>query len=350
MEKVEKISVVVPVYNTAPYLDDFFNGMQGQTFLDWKVYFAYDISDDGSEEKLNDFVRSNPNKYEIIYIPKKDGLGAARDYALNTGKIVGDYVIFLDPDDYPDDSFLQRLYDTAIEYNADVTVCGYERFDDESGKVLCVEAVNNPEELITDIANFDLLGYMTLVVWNKLLKREVIDGLRFTNVKRNEDVFWTLRLIPRIRSIKCINESLYHYRVRTSSLNNNIKEKDYNNVIDEFIKLSIEFSSTPEIREKYKNVINTIAFTRFGIGLTYRTSLNDLKNTKKYSMRTRDVLDEFYPGWRKNELLSFSKCKSRGIKGLGIWGCKILYYLGMFQIYVYFYNWFVKTFKYEIKW
>ena len=346
----EKISVIVPVYNTEPYLEDFLSRMTKQTFQDFKAYLVYDVSSDHSLDILKKYESNDPRHYEILYSPQKDGLGAARDYALNSGKIEGDYVLFLDPDDYPELCFLERLYSEAVKSGADITMCGFERFDDETGKVLCTEMCSNPTELIVNIADFDLLAYMNPVVWDKLYKRELIADLRFSNIKRTEDVFWLMRMVPRIKSIKCINESLYHYRVRGNSLLNSINRDAYMEVTESFRAVSSELIAEYGDGYPFKDVIDLIGFTRCGIGITYRAGMNDLKHAKEYARNSGMILDRHYSGWRKNRFLTFSSCRKHGIKGLGIWGCYILYKMNKFEIYIWLYTRFKQVFKREVKW
>ncbi len=346
----EKISIIVPVYNTEPYLEDFFSKLVAQTFQAFKAYLVYDVSTDKSLEILKKYEGLDSEHYEILYSPKKDGLGAARDFALNSGKVCGDYVLFLDPDDYPEERFLERLYEEAVKSGADITICGFERFDDATGKVLCTEMVNNPTELITKIPDFDLLAYMNPVVWDKLYKRELVENLRFTNIKRTEDVFWLMRMIPHIKSIQCINEVLYHYRVRDDSLLNSINEKAYQDVVANFGLVSKELSETYGTNNPFQDIIDLIGFTRCGIGITYRAGMNDIKNSKKYAKQSRRVLDESFPGWKKNRFLTFSSCRKHGIKGLGIWGCRVLYKMNCFSIYIRLYTWYKKIVKKEVKW
>ena len=346
----EKISIVVPVYNTEPYLEDFFTRMVDQTFKDYKVYLVYDVSSDNSLNILKKYEASFPEYFEVLYSPKKDGLGAARDYALDSGKINGDYVMFLDPDDYPDKNFLEKLYNEAIKTGADITMCGFERFDDETGDVICTEMVHNPTELITDIENCDLLAYMNPVVWDKLYKRKLVEQIRFTNIKRTEDVFWLLRMIPSIHSIKCINEVLYHYRSRSDSLLNTLTEKAYDEVSDALISISKEFEQNGFKSSKYWDLIEFIVFCRFGIGVTYRVSKTNKNKAKLISNRTKALLDAHFCNWKKNKFLSFRHCASHKIKGIAIWGCGLLYKINKFPIYVKLYSFMQRHTKTEVRW
>lgn len=347
--KKTAINIIVPVYNSAKYLPEFFLKLEEQFFQNYKVFIVYDVSEDNSLEMIQDQVNSKPEKYKLLVSPKKEGVGAARDYALNSGEVDGEYILFLDPDDYPEKEFLERLYNKAVETDADVVACGFERFEDGTNIVLCTEMIHNPNIIVTDIKDFDLFAYMNPVVWNKLYKREAIEGLRFTKVKRTEDVFWLMRMIPHIKSIVFINDVLYHYRVRSDSLLNTIGEKEYFEAINGFEEVGKEIKEN-KISKEYVELLDVIAFFRCGIGITYRSAINDIKSTKKYFNKSKQVLDEYYPGWRKNKFLKLSTCYKRGIKGIAIWGCSVLYKLNFFQLYVYLYYFFQKTFKTEIRW
>lgn len=345
----EKISIIVPVFNTAKYLNQFFSQLDKQEYTDFKVYIVYDESQDDSYKIIKNKEKNSPNKYKVLFSPKKNGLGAARDFALDSGLIKGDYVLFLDPDDYPNENFLSELIKSAEETDADITMCGFERFDDETGKVLCTEMINNPIELITDVANFDLLAYMNPVVWDKLYKRKLIENIRFGIIRRSEDVFWLMRMIPYINSIKCVNKSLYHYRVRSDSLLNSITKKDYEEVLSNYVKVSNEYKMQIS-NSDYVDIINLIAFLRCGIGITYRAALHDLKNATWYCERSKETLNVYYAGWQHNRFLRFNVCKKHGLKGIAIWGCLLLYKSNLFVVYIYLYYLFTKIFKKEVKW
>ncbi|MCM1218377.1 MAG: glycosyltransferase family 2 protein [Lachnospiraceae bacterium] len=347
---MEKISIVVPTYNVAKYLDNFFRKLEEQTYQDFKVYIVYDESTDESLKIIERYHQQRPQKYEIIMSPKKDGLGAARDCALDSGAIVGDYVLFLDPDDYPESNFLERMITKALQTDADVVVCGFERFEDGTNKVLCKEMIHNPEEMVTNIADFDMLAYMNPVVWDKLYKRTCIESLRFTNIKRTEDVFWLMHMIPHIKSIAFVNEVLYHYRVRENSLLNTISEKAYEEVTQAFADVGMEMILCHKDDNEYTDLLNLIAFFRCGIGITYRTAVNDIRNTKKYVAHSRKILDKYFSKWQSNRFLKLSCCSKYGLKGWAIWGCKVLYSINAFPVYVYLYSTFQRVFKKEIRW
>lgn len=346
----EKISIIVPVYNTEKYLHCFFSKLEKQTYQDFRAYIVYDQSTDSSLEIIKEYEKKNPSHFEIIYSPRKDGLGAARDCALDSGKIVGEYVLFLDPDDYPELNFLEKLVNKADKTHSDITICGFDRFEDETNHVLTVEMIHNPNHVVHDISKFDLMAYMNPVVWDKLYRRELINGLRFSNIKRTEDVFWLMRMIPRIKSISFVNEVLYHYRVRKDSLLNSISRTAYDDVINNFISVRKELDDYYGEDSIYKNILDLIGFFRCGIGITYRAAINDKNNISYYTKKSKKVLNEYYSGWNDNPYLTFRSCKNRGLKGLAIYCCKILYKMNLFSIYVYIFSLITSKLKKDIKW
>lgn len=101
-----------------------------------------------------------------------------------------------------------------------------------------------------------------------------------------------MRMLPRVKTIKCINESLYHYRVRGDSLLNSIKKQAYLEVLENFKTVSKEINENKSVNDEYRNVLELIAFFRCGIGITYRAAMNDMKNAKWYCSTSKQVLDE----------------------------------------------------------
>ena len=97
-------------------------------------------------------------------------------------------------------------------------------------------------------------------------------------------------------------------------------------------------------------ILEASVFVRFGIGMTTRTCLCDSKEKKKIIKESRQFLDIFFTGWRKNKLLSFFECAKRGVKTLLIWRCRFLYKINCFNIFVFDYSLFTKLFKKDIKW
>lgn len=345
-----RISIIAPVYNVGKYLDCFFENMIKQTYQDFKIFCVYDTSTDNSLDILKKYEKLYPDKVEVIISLKKNGLGAARDLALDSGKVKGEYVLFLDPDDYPEINFLEKMIHTADKTKADITICGFDRFDDETGKVYCVEMTKNKSNYITDVTESDTIAYVNPAVWNKLYRYSVIENSRFTEIKRAEDLIYLIRILPKVKSVAFINEVLYHYRVRYDSLSNTIKERDYDEFLDTIKVVKSEYNINYKNFNSYISLLELMVFIHAGVSFTYRLAASDKKSTNMYIRKTKDYLDENFPGWSKNKYLNISHCIKGGVKKIGLWGCRLLYKINMFKLFISFYNFIIYRLKVDIKW
>lgn len=334
-----KVNVIVPVYNVAPYLETFFGALLNQTLQDFDIWVVNDRSTDNSPEIIKSFAEQYPEKINIINNAENLGLCGARNAGLDQCNSKGEYILFLDSDDYIEPTYIEKMVSSADQYHADITICGLERFDDKTGKSVCIEMVNNPEELITDIKRFELLGYMNPVVWNKLYRRTVIGDTRFTAIKRSEDTVFLFSVLPNVKSIKFINEVLYHYRLRDTSLSGAITDEIYESMLDGFKETKQYFIQNTQYKE-FMDLFAVQMFIRCGIGGACRLSFRNMKKALYYIRRTRDFMDEHFREWRKNKYLSFDHWWKRDVYALAVSGAAMLYKSHLFIFFVYVY-WFM---------
>ena len=167
------LSIIIPVYNAEKYLDKCLDNIINQSFNNYEIILVNDGSTDNSEKIVDDYV----NKYSnIIKINKKNGgPGAARDEGLKIAR--GNYISFVDSDDYVDSNMLSYMMNYIKKYNCDIAICGIYMFDDYTGKELGKielseenrEKPLNREELITLYLNNKITGHL----WNKIYKRKI---------------------------------------------------------------------------------------------------------------------------------------------------------------------------------
>lgn len=333
-----KVNVIIPVYNVAPYLNVFFDSLFNQTFQDFDVWVVNDKSTDNSLEIIESYAKSFPEKINIINNDVNLGLCGARNEGLNHCNSNGEYILLLDSDDYIENTYIEKMVNNAEKYHADITICGLERFDDSTGKCVCKEMINNPEELITDIRNFEMLGYMNPVVWNKLFRRTVIGDSRFTTIKRSEDTVFLFSILPNVKSIKFVNEILYHYRIRNTSLSGAITNDIYESML-------LGFSETRQLflkNEKYVEFMDLFVvqmFIRCGMGGACRLSFKDMSKAFYYENKTREYMDKNFPEWRKNRYLSLQCWWKRDLYALLLSCAAILYKCHLFVLFICLY-WF----------
>lgn len=345
------ISVVIPVYNSKPFLEELIRQLSVQTFKDFDVIFVCDVSSDESEKVLPELLKNSSFQYTCILRPKKNGVGKARDYALDNGLIDGEFVLFLDSDDRFPADYLQRLYDSIVENNADIATCGFRRVDRRTGRVIATDMCNNPKRISVS-QHESLLQLINPAPWNKLIRVSRIGDIRF-GLSFMEDAVFMALLLPRCRRISFINEPIFDYFVDPNSLSGANGLKAWKVGMEGFQIAKDYAEKHIETYRGYEDCITAMAFMRVGIGATSRACMSKNVTGKKRRQILREsmqYLDTFFPDWRTNRFLSFSALIKRGFKGLLLWRCRLLYKWHMFGWFVFQYKTFTKIFKHDIKW
>lgn len=345
------ITVVVPLYNVGDFLPRFFESLNKQNFDNFSCLFVLDSSPDNTETILYKCIKDFPNlQCRVLRKPKREGLGKARDFALDSGLINSKYVIFIDADDVPQPDFLLKLVDKAEKAGADITFCGFRRIDEKTGKEISVEMVHNPETICSGDFS-DIVCYFNPATWNKLMLVSTIGALRYVyKGGLCEDEMFYLQMIPRCKVLAFVNEPLYDYRIRGDSLASSIDEKVYGPVQEAYLDVKKKYESNPAFFAPYQDFLVASIFMRFAIGFTTRVCLSNRKHSNLIIRSSKTFLDSNFKGWRKNKYLSFSRCFKRGFKALNIWRCRLLYKLNLFPLFVFEYSAFTKLFKKDVKW
>jgi glycosyltransferase involved in cell wall biosynthesis len=344
------ISIVVPIYNSLPYLDTFFSCLSNQTFTDYQAVFVYDKSNDGTFDKLRLCVSRHPNiKSFILEKPIKEGVGKARDFALDSGLIKGKYVLFLDCDDTFEPNFLADLYNAAEERKADIVMCGYERIDERINKVVSTEMVHNPDDIV-DLRESTIIPYLNPAPWNKLYRFDVVKDARFVYPGGGEDEMFFLKVLPNCHKISFINKVLYHYALHAGSVLSNTDLSLYEKSKEGYESVVSFYRSHGQSYLDFWPLCEACIFVRFGIGMTTRTCLSLPKAQRKIIKGTRTFFVGHLLSWKRNKLLSFSTSFKNGLKALFIWRCRYLYKAHCFGLFVSEYRLFTRLFHKDIKW
>lgn len=219
-----KVSVVIPVYNTEKYLRQCLDSLQNQTLKDLEIICVDDGSTDGSLVVLKEYAGRDP-RFRIIS-QMNQGPGAARNAGLDQAS--GEYLIFLDSDDWFEPDFLESMAARAEATGADVTVCCSDEFDTHSGQVLdgswmlklslLPKSVFRPEEVAENLFQFTY-GWP----WDKLYRREYVlkEGFRYPDFAISQDLVFVYPSIFCAGSISISNRTFIHHRVnRLASVSN----------------------------------------------------------------------------------------------------------------------------------
>lgn len=211
----EKISVIVPVFQVKDYLEGCIISILKQTYKNIELILVDDGSTDGSGLICDQFAHKDER---ILVLHKENGgLSSARNAGLDHAN--GDYIAFVDSDDWVDLDYIRKMYEVCRLHDCDVCQCGiYDAINDDmeirdSGGV---PSIYTPLEFA--YAEMSLLSWDCVVCWNKLYKSELFKGIRFPEGKIHEDEYTTYKVLNRANRIALLPTRLYYYRRRPESI------------------------------------------------------------------------------------------------------------------------------------
>lgn len=344
------ITVIVTTYNTEKYIARCLDSLINQTFQDFDIIIVDDCSKDNTQKIILEYADKFIEKIKYVFMPQNTGAPAnTRNKALESGLITGKYIIFLDGDDDIENNFLEKLFITAENNEADITFCGYERFDAETLKVYCKEMTNNKYQYLEKKDFNDDLAFFNTAFWNKLIRYDFIKDFRFKNVCGVDDPLFMIDIYQYTKKLAFTNDILIRYRVYNSSTIN------VHLVLDEMKKFRYELVN---IKQDYlKNnlididILTLFVFIHIGISMPFRVYRNKLCNINEYIKLTKKYFDDNFSNWKNLKYLNLYYAFSKhGIKGLGLWGCRLLYKVGMFKLFLMFYLFLINRLNIDIKW
>lgn len=247
-----KISVIVPVYNVEDYLNKCINALKNQTLTDLEFIFINDGSTDNSLKILENFAAED-SRAKIIN-QENQGVGAARTVGLKIA--TGQYAGFVDPDDWVDLDFFEKLYNATDNGNIDI-VKGNADIIKFNGKIEHTpEQENIKQEIEKDSFPFTSFGG----AWfSAIYKKELIDkySVNFPNTQYLEDVAFLSKILYVAGSFKLVNDSFYHYFKRKSSLTNKkFTIKTYEHFFNSYKDIMDFLNKTDSSKEKYLKFCN----------------------------------------------------------------------------------------------
>lgn len=219
---MDKISLIVPIYNVVPFLDECLSSIEQQEQENLEVILVNDGSTDKPFPICNEYCMKHLN---WKYLEKENGgLSSARNYGMEHA--TGDWVFFLDSDDKLEPGALSTLLYFAAENNCEVVQGGFRYwFDNSLASDNLNELASNSCCLSREQAMMELIVGSTIknFAWGKLYKKEIIDDIPFAEGKFFEDSFWQHLVFNRITKLGIVNQPCYYYRQRPSSISGQLK-------------------------------------------------------------------------------------------------------------------------------
>ena len=213
--KKSLVSVIVPIYNVESFLDECMQSIASQTYENLEIILVDDGSPDNCPAMCDAWAEKD-SRIKVIH-KENGGLSDARNagLAIATGALIA----FVDSDDRIEPDFIRELYAAMERTGADIAECGV-AYVDETGAVLKHRPVAPEKELdrIGALRRLVLEDGVYQTVWNKLYRREVLDGIPFEKGKYHEDDFWTYQVFDRIEKLALVEKPLYNYLQRGGSI------------------------------------------------------------------------------------------------------------------------------------
>lgn len=247
---MDKISIIVPIYNVKKYIDRVVNCLINQTYHNLEIILVDDGSTDGSS-KICDKYKKKDNRIIVIH-QKNSGVSVSRNVGLKYA--TGEYIGFVDSDDYISLNMYETLYNNLTNTNSDISVCNHltfkdklPEFDNESN-IKIFDRIDALKDIITG-------GVITNFLWNKLFKKEVFENISFPEGKIYEDLYVMPRLIDNANIICFDSKRMYGYYQRSDSYVNSYsldKNNNYLEFCDDCYEYLSKYEKLEEERESYR--------------------------------------------------------------------------------------------------
>ena len=293
------VSIIVPIYNVEGYIEKCLESLVNQTLQDIEIILVNDGSTDNSALIAKRFLENYPEK--IVYLEKENGgLSDARNYGIPYAK--GEYIAFLDSDDYVEKNMYEEMYNLAKKQNSDMVQCNFywEYPEKDKKKIADLKEYKGKKEMLEETR---------VEAWNKLIRREILvenPEIRFPKGLRYEDMEFTYKLIPYIEKVDILNKPFIHYIQRQNSISNTQNEKTKE--IFEVLENVIEFYKQNKLYEEYKDEIEYIYVrTVFCSSLLRIVKIQDENIKTQLLEKTWENVNTRFPNWKKNPILKKNK-------------------------------------------
>lgn len=217
------VSIIIPVYNTEKYLRKCVDSVRNQTYQKLEIWLVNDGSADSSGAICDEYARMD-SRIAVIH-QANAGQGAARNVALD--RCSGEYIAFVDSDDWIAETFVEQMVQAIEEFDADICICGYYA---HTG-IRTVDIAHVPRVLD---GTYDIMKHavsskdITTMPWDKLYRRCLLESNRFPFVRANEDAYLLYDILQECKRIVVVGECLYHQFIRPGSTErSDFSDKNY---------------------------------------------------------------------------------------------------------------------------
>ena len=273
------ISVIIPVYNTAAYLRQCMDSLTGQTYADFEALVVEDGSTDGSD-RICDEIAAGDDRIRVFHL-ENGGVSRARNFALSQAR--GEYIAFLDSDDWMEKDMLAKLHAAVDGSGADAAMCN--AYNAEDDKRYPAPLCRGLPEAVCGDEIFRVFVGRSGTLWNKLIGAKCIGETRFReDMRYGEDIFFLRDIASDVHQLHIMQDPLYNYRrlrqgnVTSAALNDRYADllKMTEMAASELFALGFDFEAVSRIRMCAGRLLKAASFVPMQASADYRRRLTRL--------------------------------------------------------------------------
>jgi glycosyltransferase involved in cell wall biosynthesis len=308
MATTPKISIIIPVYNVEEYLPRCIDSLRNQSFQNLEIILVDDGSPDNSGKICDEYALKDAR---IKVIHKENGRAYdARNKGLDMA--TGDFIGFMDSDDFIHPEMYQSLYDLLIKYDTDIAQCCFIKV--QSGEIIPPIPDNSPQVYSNEEALAQLYSDASIefsVIWNKIYKKELVQNVRFKKAFIHDDEFFTYKLLYAASKVVAVESQFYYYYQSPNSM-----------IRSTFSDRKMEYAEAMEerltfFREKGLTDLYILAQKRYCLWILYFYYMysNELQNypelrkslMRRFEINSFEVRNVERHPWRLKQSLKMAK-------------------------------------------
>ena len=303
-----KVSIILPVYNVAQYIGKCTDSLLNQTLDDLEVFFVDDHGPDNSMEIVKQRVEGHPRAAEFHFIktPQNMGAGMARNFAIE--QCTGEYIAFVDSDDWIEPTMFEDLYNRAKQFDADICYGqGLQDFSDGRPSNL----LKNPDISEGPISHQDRAFFLANYVsyfWTFIYKRSLIQGknIRYPEERCADDSFFVACALFTAQSAAHVDKVYYHYLIRENSVVTTKNPTKYLKRLTVFKKL-LAYAKAQGVYEEFKKEIDFLYIKKGYLVSSFNYIVNVDAPTTAELRRIQKEAEELVSGYRFNDYMRKSR-------------------------------------------
>lgn len=342
----KKASIIVPCYKVEKYLPRCLDSLVNQTLHNIEIICINDGSPDNCIEILRDYEHQYPG---IVVVIDKENEGVWRGRLDAIAIARGEYIGFVDSDDYVEPDFAEKLYQCAKDNDADISICGFNRIDVNTGKILNTEMTEARNAFDVEKEPARLLE-LNGAPWNKFFRASIMKDLHdFKEPPRIfDDMMMHLLAYPSVKKVAFTPHALVNYIIRNDSIMTTIDKSK----IDSTYKAMLEVKKIycEEASKNLNEFLDAAAFLHLGISLMFRISYDKSADLAYEIDHNRNYLDTNFSTWNTDIIINSSNAKRYKSALKKVYFARKIYNAGLLKTALKIYRWMIHSMDIDIKW